>query len=111
MKGSLIDTSIQEQAADLMYGKKERRRYSLNRNFVGDYIGLEHHPTLQSLVGKRQRVLFACTANKYDRKFRVCQTQKTTQTLIEMVTGFQVRHASNRKSFDINWKREGEEWS
>lgn len=60
-----------EQAADLMYGKKERRRYSLNRNFVGDYIGLEHHPTLQSLVGKRQRVLFACTANKYDRKFRV----------------------------------------
>lgn len=62
---------FQEQAADLMYGKKERRRYSLNRNFVGDYIGLEHHPTLQSLVGKRQRVLFACTANKYDRKFRV----------------------------------------
>ncbi|ULU12341.1 hypothetical protein L3Y34_015571 [Caenorhabditis briggsae] len=59
-----------EQAADLMYGKKERRRYSLNRNFVGDYIGLEHHPTLQSLVGKRQRILFACTANKYDRKFR-----------------------------------------
>ncbi|EGT37998.1 hypothetical protein CAEBREN_31713 [Caenorhabditis brenneri] len=80
-------TEQKEQAADLMYGKKERRRYSLNRNFVGDYIGLEHHPTLQSLVGKRQRVLFACTANKYDRKFRVCQTYKTTQTFIEMVTG------------------------
>ncbi|CAI2320056.1 unnamed protein product [Caenorhabditis sp. 36 PRJEB53466] len=60
-----------EQAADLMYGKKERRRYSLNRNFVGDYIGLEHHPALQSLVGKRQRVLFAATANKYDRSFKV----------------------------------------
>ncbi|CAI5438217.1 unnamed protein product [Caenorhabditis angaria] len=60
-----------EQAADLMFGKKERRRFSLNRNFVGDYIGLEHHPALQSLVGKRQRVLFAASASKYDRTFKV----------------------------------------
>ncbi|CAD6184828.1 unnamed protein product [Caenorhabditis auriculariae] len=59
-----------EAASDLMFGKKERRRYSLNRNFVGDYIGLEHHPALQSLVGKRQRVDFAHTVNKYDRQFK-----------------------------------------
>ncbi|CAB3408384.1 unnamed protein product [Caenorhabditis bovis] len=59
-----------EQAADLLFGKKERRRYSLNRNFVGDYIGLEHHPALQSIVGKRQRILFAAVVNKYDRSFK-----------------------------------------
>lgn len=59
-----------EQASDLLYGKKERRRYSLNRNFVGDYIGLEHHPVLQSLVGKRERVDFANTVIKYDRRFK-----------------------------------------
>uniref|UniRef100_A0A0K0DIN4 Unconventional myosin-Ie n=1 Tax=Angiostrongylus cantonensis TaxID=6313 RepID=A0A0K0DIN4_ANGCA len=60
-----------EQASDLLYGKKERRRYSLNRNFVGDYIGLEHHPALQSLIGKRERVDFAHTVTKYDRRFKV----------------------------------------
>ncbi|KHJ96577.1 myosin head [Oesophagostomum dentatum] len=59
-----------ERASDLLYGKKERRRFSLNRNFVGDYIGLEHHPVLQSLVGKRERVFFAHTVSKYDRRFR-----------------------------------------
>ncbi|WKX89898.1 hypothetical protein Q1695_009049 [Nippostrongylus brasiliensis] len=63
-------TKQKEQASDLLYGKKERRRYSLNRNFVGDYIGLEHHPVLQSLVGKRERVDFANTVLKYDRRFR-----------------------------------------
>ncbi|CAI4228131.1 unnamed protein product [Auanema sp. JU1783] len=60
-----------EQAADLFFGKKERRKFSLNRNFVGDYIGLEHHPALQSLVGKRERVEFAHSMNKYDRRFKV----------------------------------------
>jgi myosin-1 len=32
-------------AQDLLYGKKERRRFSLNRNFVGDYIGLGRENT------------------------------------------------------------------
>uniref|UniRef100_A0A7I4XSX4 Unconventional myosin-Ie n=2 Tax=Haemonchus contortus TaxID=6289 RepID=A0A7I4XSX4_HAECO len=63
-------TKQKEQASDLLFGKKERRRYSLNRNFVGDYIGLEHHPVLQSLVGKRERVDFANTVIKYDRRFK-----------------------------------------
>ncbi|KAK6729445.1 hypothetical protein RB195_006476 [Necator americanus] len=63
-------TKQKEQASDLFFGKKERRRYSLNRNFVGDYIGLEYHPVLQSLVGKRERVDFAHTVTKYDRRFK-----------------------------------------
>jgi hypothetical protein len=29
----------QEQAAAIVYGKKQRRKYSINRIFVGDYIG------------------------------------------------------------------------
>lgn len=70
-----------EEAADLMFGKKERRRFSLNRNFVGDYIGLEHQPALVSIVGKRQRIEFAATVNKYDRKF------KTTKLDLILTTG------------------------
>ncbi|KAG8190757.1 hypothetical protein JTE90_024884 [Oedothorax gibbosus] len=62
---------LKEQASDLFVGKKERRRYSLNRNFVGDYIGLDNNPALRSLVGKRERVEFAQTVNKYDRRFKI----------------------------------------
>lgn len=54
-----------------MYMQKERRRYSLNRNFVGDYIGIEHQPALQAIVGRRERIEFAHTVNKYDRRFKV----------------------------------------
>ncbi|KAH7717055.1 unconventional myosin-If [Aphelenchoides avenae] len=63
-----------EQASDLLFGKKERRRHSLNRNFVGDYIGVEGHPALQAIVGRRERIDFAHSVNKYDRKFRVKKT-------------------------------------
>ena len=32
--------------------KKQRRRLTLNRNFVGDYIGFDTNPSLRALVGK-----------------------------------------------------------
>ncbi|XP_035228007.1 unconventional myosin-Ie-like [Stegodyphus dumicola] len=62
---------LKEQASDLLVGKKERRRYSLNRNFIGDYIGLEDNPAIRALIGKRERIEFAETVNKYDRRFKV----------------------------------------
>lgn len=58
-------------ASSLLVGKKERRHYSINRNFVGDYIGLEEKPGLRALIGKRERIEFAETVNKYDRRFKV----------------------------------------
>ncbi|VDD93459.1 unnamed protein product [Enterobius vermicularis] len=60
-----------EEASDLLFNHKERRRYSINRGFVGDYIGLEYAPALQMLAGKKERVLFAATVDKYDRRFKV----------------------------------------
>ncbi|XP_071442826.1 unconventional myosin-Ie-like [Hetaerina americana] len=62
-----------EQAADLFYGKKERRKFSLNRNFVGDYIGVEYKPALQSIIGRREKVVFAEVVSKYDRRFKVAR--------------------------------------
>lgn len=38
---------------------------------MGDYIGLEDKPGLRALVGKRERIEFAETVNKYDRRFKV----------------------------------------
>lgn len=39
-------------ASDILFNKKERRRGSINRNFVGDYIGYDENPALRSLVGR-----------------------------------------------------------
>ncbi|PSN42852.1 Unconventional myosin-Ie [Blattella germanica] len=60
-----------QEAANLMFGKKQRRRYSINRNFAGDYIGLDSRPALQSLVGRREKVAFAEVVKKYDRRFKL----------------------------------------
>lgn len=59
-----------EEASDILLNRKERKRYSINRNFVGDYIGIEENPALRALVGKRERIEFADTVNKYDRRFK-----------------------------------------
>ncbi|XP_065059730.1 unconventional myosin-Ie-like [Rhopilema esculentum] len=59
------------QASDILYQKKDRRRGSLNRNFVGDYIGLDDNPALRALVEKRERIEFAETVNKVDRRFKI----------------------------------------
>ncbi|XP_067665712.1 unconventional myosin-Ie-like isoform X1 [Haliotis asinina] len=61
---------LREEASDILLNKKERRRYSLNRNFVGDYIGLDDSPELRALVGKRERIEFAHQVVKYDRRFK-----------------------------------------
>lgn len=55
----------------MVFGKKERRKYSINRNYVGDYIGLDIKPGLQNLIGRREKVVFAEVVKKYDRRFKV----------------------------------------
>lgn len=59
-----------EEASDILLNRKERKRYTINRNFVGDYIGIDENPALRALVGKRERIEFAHTVNKYDRRFK-----------------------------------------
>jgi myosin-1 len=58
-------------ASDILLNKKERRRNSLNRNFVGDYIGTDNHPEIRQFVGRREKIDFADVVAKYDRRFRV----------------------------------------
>ena len=38
-------------ASDIMLNQKERKRLSINRNFVGDYLGFADNPSLRALVG------------------------------------------------------------
>ncbi|GAA6075620.1 unconventional myosin-If [Tachysurus ichikawai] len=57
-------------ASDILYNSKERRKNSINRNFVGDYLGMEERPELRQFLAKRERVDFADSVNKYDRRFK-----------------------------------------
>lgn len=63
-------------ASDVLLNKKERRRNSINRNFVGDYIGTDNHPEIRQFVGRRERIDFADVVVKFDRRFRV-KTKKS----------------------------------
>jgi myosin-1 len=65
-----------------LFNKKERRRHSLNRNFVGDYIGMEDNPALRTFVGKRERIEFADTVLKFDRRFKVVPSAKVVPNFI-----------------------------
>ena len=40
------------KASDIMFNNKERKRLSINRNFVGDYCGFSENPSLRALVGE-----------------------------------------------------------
>lgn len=57
--------------AVLVYGKKQRRKHSINRHFASDYIGLDSRPSLQNLIGRREKIIFAEVVKKYDRRFKV----------------------------------------
>ncbi|NXK74478.1 MYO1F protein, partial [Amazona guildingii] len=61
---------MREEASNILYNFKERRRNSINRNFVGDYLGMEERPELRQFLAKRERVDFADSITKYDRRFK-----------------------------------------
>ncbi|XP_047141172.1 unconventional myosin-Ie isoform X1 [Hydra vulgaris] len=72
-KSRQMFVQLKEQACDILGNRKERRKFSINRNFVGDYIGLDDNPALRSLMEKRERVEFAHTVFKYDRRFKAAK--------------------------------------
>uniref|UniRef100_A0A7N9AL94 Osteoclast-stimulating factor 1 n=1 Tax=Mastacembelus armatus TaxID=205130 RepID=A0A7N9AL94_9TELE len=47
-----------------------QRRHSLNRNFVGDYLGMDDRPELRQFLAKREKIDFADKVTKYDRRFK-----------------------------------------
>ncbi|KAI8848913.1 P-loop containing nucleoside triphosphate hydrolase protein [Chytridium lagenaria] len=50
--------------------RRRERRFSLNREFLGDYLNFLDNPILKSLVGKNEKAFFADNVQKYDRKFK-----------------------------------------
>ncbi|KAL3121077.1 hypothetical protein niasHT_005337 [Heterodera trifolii] len=63
-------TKQKDEAVSLLQGRKERCRFSMERRFVADYIGMDQRPGLQAIIGRRERLYFAAAVVKFDRRFR-----------------------------------------
>ena len=61
------------QAQAIVFGKKERRRMSMAREYRGDYLNVAENVILRSMIGKKERVLFSDRVTKYDRRFKPAQ--------------------------------------
>ncbi|CAL8101968.1 unnamed protein product [Orchesella dallaii] len=86
-----------EEAASIVFGKKQRRRFSINRAFNGDYIGLEFRPDLLSLLGRREKVEFCETVVKYDRRFKEAKRDLfITSTRVLLVGREKVKQGPNK---------------
>lgn len=81
-------------ASDILYNSKERRKNSINRNFVGDYIGLEQKPELRQFLAKRERVDFADSVNKFDRRFKVTPVKSGFWCLVPVAKVIVVQNVS-----------------
>ena len=59
-----------KKMVNMFHGKKERRRMTLNREYIGDYLNIVGNPVLKSLVGKNQNILYCNIVRKYDRRWK-----------------------------------------
>uniref|UniRef100_A0A1X7TLC9 Uncharacterized protein n=1 Tax=Amphimedon queenslandica TaxID=400682 RepID=A0A1X7TLC9_AMPQE len=50
--------------SDILLNKKERKRLSINRNFVGDYLGFADDPALRALVATSQGLSPVCGSER-----------------------------------------------
>ncbi|ESN91017.1 hypothetical protein HELRODRAFT_116401 [Helobdella robusta] len=90
---------LRQQACDLLYNKKDRRRYSINRSFVGDYIGMDrdHAIGIRALMNKRERVEFADTVKKYDRRAKAVSRDLVVTTNSVYLIGMEKAKDGPRK--------------
>ncbi|KAJ3123943.1 Unconventional myosin-Ie [Nowakowskiella sp. JEL0407] len=66
---------MRKKAVEVVVGKKERKRFSVGREFLGDYLAVLDNPILKALIGKNEKVSFADVCQKYDRKFNCVQRE------------------------------------
>jgi len=64
---------LKKTANDKLINNKDRRKNSLNREYLGDYILYRENFALKSIVGKEAKVHFADVANYVDKKGKVCR--------------------------------------
>lgn len=78
---------LREQSVAIVFGKKERKRFSLSREFIGDYIGYHDDPVLRTLVGNQERVIYADRVVKYDRRYKTEERELLVSDKSVMIMG------------------------
>ncbi|KAJ3156727.1 Unconventional myosin-Ie, partial [Irineochytrium annulatum] len=97
---------LRKKAAVVVYQKKERKRFSLNREFLGDYLSYLDNPILKALVGKNEKVFFADTVQKYDRKFKPTSREfLITENSIILIGAEKEKNGPNKGKFVKTIKR------
>uniref|UniRef100_A0A3Q0RQT0 Osteoclast-stimulating factor 1 n=1 Tax=Amphilophus citrinellus TaxID=61819 RepID=A0A3Q0RQT0_AMPCI len=100
---------MREEASDVVLNRKERRRNSINRNFVGDYIGTDNHPEIRQFVGRRERIDFADVVVKYDRRFKSAKRDLIlTPNFLYMIGREKVKHGPDKGQIQEVLKRKME---
>ncbi|XP_030605781.1 myosin IEb [Archocentrus centrarchus] len=100
---------MREEASDVVLNRKERRRNSINRNFVGDYIGTDNHPEIRQFVGRRERIDFTDVVVKYDRRFKSAKRDLIlTPNFLYMIGREKVKHGPDKGQIQEVLKRKME---
>lgn len=64
---------LKKTANDKLRDNKDRRKNSLNREYIGDYINYRENFALKGIVGKDAKVHFADVVNYLDKKGKICR--------------------------------------
>jgi len=59
---------LKAKSQDLLFNQKERKRISLKRDYIGDYIGYMDNPALRTLIGILFLVDMMCPDNREKKK-------------------------------------------
>ncbi|RKO97884.1 hypothetical protein CXG81DRAFT_26193 [Caulochytrium protostelioides] len=88
---------LRAKAAEVVLNKKERKRFSINRDFVGDYLNFLDNPVLKAMVPKGEKVFFADMMTKYDRKMKSTRREiLVTQSHVYMVGQEKMKDGPNK---------------
>lgn len=83
---------------------------------MGDYLGMEDRPELRQFLGKREKIDFADTVTKYDRRFKVGFLQnnlhkiKRSQSINETIL-FVFSYLGNKERLDSFSKSRVSDWT
>lgn len=90
---------LRKKAAELMYLKKERNRFTLNRVFLGDYLNILDDPVMKILIEK-QKSMFSSQITKYDRKFKAVNRELIlTETHVFIIGAEEAKKGPNKGQF------------
>jgi len=93
---------LKVKASDIMMHKKERRPGTINRNFVGDYIGFGDNPSLRSLVGKK--AVRCCATRLIHARYHHCMGHGMRQRVLPQPHGGFTREGLQRDGCHPGWQ-------